>query len=106
MTLKRLGVGSILGDILDRFHFASTSRTTQKMALYGSHDTTVAAILSTLGVFDRRWPQFTSNVTFELFKAQRGGILSFVKKDQHYVRVRYNQDVVKLPGTRPVWGEI
>jgi hypothetical protein len=77
------------------------------MALYGTHDTTIAALLSTLGVFDNRWPHFTSNITFELFKAQRGGLLSFLpgwvagRGGEYFVRMRYNQSVVKLPGTTP-----
>ena len=52
------------------------------MALYGTHDTTVAAILATLGVSDNRWPCFTSNITFELFKGRQrgGGIIKFFKE--------------------------
>lgn len=70
------------------------------MALYGTHDTTVAGILSTLGVFDNRWPCFTSNITFELFKGQQhGGLLSFLRRDKYFVRMRYNQKVVSLPGS-------
>jgi acid phosphatase len=68
------------------------------MALYGTHDTTIAAILATLGVFEKHWPHFTSNITFELFKAQRGGLLSFLRRDEYFVRVRYNQNIVSLPG--------
>jgi acid phosphatase len=68
------------------------------MALYGTHDTTIAALLATFGVFDNRWPCFTSNVTFELFKAQQGGLLSFLGRSQYFVRMRYNQKVVSLPG--------
>jgi acid phosphatase len=76
------------------------------MALYGTHDTTIAAILATLGVFDNRWPHFTSNITFELFKAQRGPLVSFLQPgwlvgsagDEFFVRMKYNQRVVALPG--------
>jgi acid phosphatase len=97
-TYRRLGVGPLLGDVLDRFTYASTHTSPQKMALYGTHDTTVAAILSSLDVFDNRWPFFTSNITFELFKAQRGGLLSFFQKDKYFVRMRYNHKVLTLPG--------
>jgi len=76
------------------------------MALYGTHDTTIAAILATLGVFDNRWPHFTSNITFELFKAQRGPLVSFLQAgwlggsagNEFFVRMKYNQRVVELPG--------
>jgi acid phosphatase len=67
------------------------------MALYGTHDTTIGGILAIFGAFDNRWPHFTSSISFELFKAQQGGMLSFLKKDRYYVRMRYNQDVLKLP---------
>ena len=105
-TYRRLGVGSLLGDVLDRFTYASTKSTAQKMALYGTHDTTIAAILATLGVFDKRWPNFTSNITFELFKTQSGGLFSF-SRSKYFVRMRYNQTVVMLPGMHSVsWGLI
>lgn len=40
-----------------------------KFAMSGCHDTTLAAILSSLGCFDeRKWPPYTSHIAFELFK--------------------------------------
>jgi acid phosphatase len=101
-TYRRLGVGPLLGDVLDRFTFAISKPSPQKMALYGTHDTTVAAILSTLDVFDNRWPCFTSNITFELFRAQTGGgFLSFLKRDQYFVRIWYNNKALSLPACKP-----
>jgi len=103
-TYKRLGVGPVLGDVVDRFTFATKVSSPQKMALYGTHDTTIGAFLCTFGVFDSRWPPFTSNITFEMFKAapSKGGFLRFLKtKDEYFVRMRYNQSVVALPGTLP-----
>lgn len=97
---RRLGIGPLLGDVLDRFTYAEKTLTSQKMALYGAHDTTVAGILSTLGVFDNRWPCFTSNITFELLKGQEDrALLSFLKRDDYFVRVWYNRRVLTLPGT-------
>ena len=85
--------------MLDRFTYAAKTPSPQKMALYGTHDTTIGALLSTLGVFDNRWPCFTSNITLELFKGQQtGGLLSFLRRDQYFVRMRYNRKVVSLPG--------
>jgi acid phosphatase len=95
---RRLGVGPLLGDVLDRFMYSTKTPWEQKMALYGTHDTTIAALLATFGVFDNRWPCFTSSITFELFKAQQGGLLSFLGRNQYFVRMRYNQKVVTLPG--------
>ena len=40
-----------------------------KFALSGCHDTTLAAILSSLGAFeDGKWPPYTSHIAIELFK--------------------------------------
>ncbi|KAF2119880.1 histidine phosphatase superfamily [Lophiotrema nucula] len=40
-----------------------------KLALSGCHDTTLAAILTSLGAFDgEQWPPFTSHIAFELFR--------------------------------------
>ena len=108
-TYKRLGVGPVLGDVVDRFTAATKSPSSlQKMALYGTHDTTIGAVLCTFGVFDSRWPAFTSNITFEMFKGPpgKGGFLGFLKrKEEFFVRMRYNHTVVTLPGTTPIcWG--
>jgi acid phosphatase len=122
-TYRRLGVGPLLGDILDRFtNYASSntpvsplsfsptsSSATQKMALYGTHDSTIAALLATLGVFDNKWPCFTSNITFELFRAKKqdgfwGFLPGFRTGDngkEFFVRVKYNQGIVELPGMLP-----
>ena len=40
-----------------------------RFAMSGCHDTTLAATLSSLGVFeDEKWPPYTSHVAFELFQ--------------------------------------
>jgi acid phosphatase len=96
-------VGPLLGDVLDRFTYATKIQSPQKMALYGTHDTTIGGLLATLGAFDSRWPHFTSSIALELFKAQRGGLLSFLKRDEYFIRVRYNQNVVSLPGILTIY---
>jgi acid phosphatase len=110
-TYRRLGVGPLLGDVIDRFTFAATNTSAQKMALYGTHDTTIAALLATLGVFDDRWPCFTSNITFELFQEEEREDSSLSARflrlfssstrepfHGYFVRTKYNQTVVTLPG--------
>ncbi|KAI4123867.1 MAG: hypothetical protein LQ347_005979 [Umbilicaria vellea] len=40
-----------------------------KFAMSGCHDTTLAAVLASLGAFEReKWPAFTSHIALELFK--------------------------------------
>lgn len=170
---RKLGIGSLMGDVVDRManvalrgswcsEVASSSATgcqvPIKFALTGCHDTTLAAILSSLGAFNNmEWPPFTSSVAIELFAPNEqhqadstsgamleefaqpsdgnkssSGILSFLKKGpdsskqsaspfsafsdiarvplsemddaqkkalrQYYVRLRYNDRVMKVPG--------
>ena len=98
----RLGIGSILGDVLDRFDYSSTNPLSpQKMALYATHDTTIGAFLSVLGCYDGRWPAFTSNITFEMFHDPTpAGMLGYFRTHERYfIRTRYNHKVVTLPGT-------
>lgn len=122
-------------------------------AMSGCHDTTIAAILTSLGCFDaEHWPPYTSSIAFELFRkagAQResidgddldqpvtasashkqhqsplktlfgsagrtklategisrkpAGELTATEKDKlkgHYVRIRYNDRPVIVPGCK------
>jgi lysosomal acid phosphatase len=50
-----------------------------KMTVYSAHDTTVANMLMTLGVFDQHNPPFRSLVRIELWKNDMG---------KHLVKVR------------------
>ncbi|KAJ5114346.1 hypothetical protein NUU61_000105 [Penicillium alfredii] len=82
---RRLGIGGLMGDVVDRMVSTAVeggwrSETSAsgsgdpeagqaiKFALSGCHDTTLAAILSSVGSFqDGSWPPFTSSVAIELF---------------------------------------
>ncbi|EAU34228.1 conserved hypothetical protein [Aspergillus terreus NIH2624] len=165
---RKLGIGALMGDVVDRMvshavdggwrSETSASGSLQngkaiKFALSGCHDTTLAAILGSLGAFDHRWPPFTSSIAIELFsKAEhktlreeagailgelthhstekKDGVLSVLKGSSssstpaqplppsetaraplsslpdssrqklqsHYVRIRYNDHPVRIPG--------
>jgi len=59
------------------------------MMLYSVHDTSVAALLIALGLFDDKWPDFAADLAFELYR----------DKDQAYfVRVLYQGEEKILPG--------
>lgn len=80
---RRLGIGGLMGDVVDRMMGTAVeggwrSETSAsgsspengkaiKFAMSGCHDTTIAAILGSLHVFDGKWPPFTSSVAIELF---------------------------------------
>lgn len=87
---RKLGIGALMGDVVDRMvgtavdggWRSETSASgsgdadagkTIKFAMSGCHDTTLAAILSSVGGFqDESWPPFTSSVAVELFSQTPG----------------------------------
>jgi acid phosphatase len=112
---RRLGVGSLLGDVKDRMisSMASDHQSRMKIALMGCHDTTIAGMLASLGAFDHKWPPFTSSIAIELFREKQAnhnrgtGILAGLfapKKEPEggwYVRLRYNDKPVVVKGCKP-----
>lgn len=60
--------------------------------------------IGTYGSVLRRWPPFGSAIIFELFKQKKNENKSFwaslfgSEKTEHYVRVRYNDKILELPG--------
>ena len=96
---RMLGIGALMGDITTRMT-GSVERngrdgivevggedgdlghgrggeTNIKLALSGCHDTTLAAVLTSLGAFDgEKWPPFTSHIAFELFRKRQVDLLA------------------------------
>ena len=158
-----LGIGAQVGDIAARMVGSAEHNTSDglseiggedgdvgkgrggetaiKFALSGCHDTTLAAILTSLGAFDgEKWPPYTSTIAFELFRDVKHSVddavgaksksqarfplfgtgkaktpaptpigrrpitaLSDSEKsrlDEYYVRVRYNDRSMSIPGCR------
>lgn len=166
---RSLGIGGLMGDVVSRmvgsvehngqdglFETGGENGSTGigrggeraiKMGLSGCHDTTLAAVLTSLGAFeDRPWPPYTSHIALEMFRKKQSslgepkyeqsssststgkGLLSIFglgkkteagpigiarkklsdlsetersKLDGYYVRIRYNDEVVTVPGCRP-----
>ena len=145
LEYRKLGIGSLLGDIVSRMvdNMATTGyddqpevrtnpsglHTSRKkgipinFALSGCHDSTLAAILSSLGAFDgEKWPPYTSHLAIELFR--KDSLAAAENHDQHhiagvyadgrvqqnvsasksnlegYVRIRYNDHPIIIPGCR------
>jgi acid phosphatase len=99
---RRLAMGRFLNELSGRLNDKASkpSSTPLQMAVYSAHDTSIAGVLGTLDVFDNRWPAFTAAVGVELFKdTNSGGLLTTlgIKKDQHYVRMRYGDKELALP---------
>lgn len=177
---RALGIGGLMGDVVSRMvesvemnendsllEVGGKDVSTRngvggekaiKMALSGCHDTTLAAVLASIGAFDGKpWPPYTSHIALELFRksvleeardpakpgvetntpvASQGGqetqkgwfgrIFSTSigagrdnrpvgiartkveeltdaqksKLDGYYVRIRYNDEVMQVPGCK------
>ncbi|KAI5863082.1 histidine acid phosphatase [Durotheca rogersii] len=74
---RTLGIGGLLGDIVGRMvgsaeHGAPKGAegvTPVRFGLSGCHDTTLAAILASLGAYENReWPPYTSHIAIEMFR--------------------------------------
>lgn len=65
---RALGIGSLLGDVVQRMVTRAEHNAGPRLGLSGCHDTTLAAILASLGAFDDQWPPFTSHIAIELFR--------------------------------------
>ncbi|KAK6353150.1 hypothetical protein TWF696_005139 [Orbilia brochopaga] len=122
IEVRRLGVGSLLGDLRDRMLQVSVGdrkidgESRVKLALMGCHDTTVAGVLAALGAFDWKWPPYTSSIAIELFSStdrqqysgpstmtswlQKFGLASkridLSQLKGWYVRMRYNDTPVQV----------
>ena len=73
---RKLGIGGMVGDLTQHMiEHAVPNKASEvpdfKISLAGCHDTTIAATLTALGAMDAtkdKWPNFTANIAFELFK--------------------------------------
>ncbi|KAK1751817.1 histidine phosphatase superfamily [Echria macrotheca] len=129
---RTLGIGGLLGDVVERMVGSAEGRGSQvRFGLSGCHDTTLAAVLASLGAFETtEWPRFTSHIAIEMFRksdtaaaatgswwasmfgkatsAQIGRkptpeltLVEKKKMDGYYVRLRYNDEPVTIPGCKP-----
>ena len=129
---RAVGIGALLGEVVQRMVHSSqekessassrggldskdlTFRTSLRIALFGCHDSTLAASLAALGALEgenNTWPSYTSSLAVELFRdseqAQSRQKHRVEPKGrlahglQHYVRIRYNDCPITIPGCRP-----
>ncbi|OZJ05205.1 hypothetical protein BZG36_02461 [Bifiguratus adelaidae] len=108
--MRRLGMGPLLGAMREHMVNKVEGKSGNlhpdtKAAIYSGHDTTVAPLVISLGGFDGRWPPFSSSVVIELLQDTTQSTSSWTSwltrksnVDSHYVRVRYNDKLLNLPG--------
>ncbi|CAO1615430.1 unnamed protein product [Parajaminaea phylloscopi] len=66
---RRLAMGPLLSDLASHLSSAAAGQAKDlRLGIYSTHDTTLAGIMSTLDVFDRRWPAFTASIGVELWQ--------------------------------------
>ncbi|KAL6713702.1 hypothetical protein ACLMJK_009167 [Lecanora helva] len=112
---RRLGIGALLGEIVQTMERRiwqgknndgdgdgnDASSNGPRLALYAAHDSTLAAILTSLGVWGSgqgHWPPYTSSLALELFKLRESQ--GSDDESKHFVRLRYNDRSLILPGCR------
>ncbi|KAJ7512066.1 histidine phosphatase superfamily [Mycena galericulata] len=108
--VRRLGMGPLFSD-LSRKMQQKVERGAEdplKILVHSTHDTALAAMCSTLDVFDEKWPAFTASITFELFKktqpdAKRSYLQTVLspfkptETPEYFVRMRYQNKNMALP---------
>ncbi|KNZ82271.1 putative acid phosphatase SPBC4.06 [Termitomyces sp. J132] len=112
--VRRLGMGRLLDDLSRKMQHKANNGAQDplKVLIHSTHDTALAALCSTLDVFDEQWPAFTASITFELFKKaavtpQRAADASFSQivlsnfksrpVPEFYIRMRYQNKNMILP---------
>jgi acid phosphatase len=87
--IGRVGAALIVRAIADYFEQVKQAKTHLKLALFSSHDTTIASIMSALGVpLDQR-PPYASDLNLSLYEEGK----SFK------VKIKFNGQPISLPGT-------
>jgi len=90
----RLAIGRFIGDVLSLMTSRVQNSTPVKFALYSGHDNTISPFLISFKIFDNLHPPVASTVVLELYE-------EIAKENpQHYVRVVYNNKVLKIPEGR------
>ncbi|KXN65636.1 phosphoglycerate mutase-like protein, partial [Conidiobolus coronatus NRRL 28638] len=90
-------IGKLFGEVKDLMNSkvnASKFQPAPKLAIFSGHDTTIAPFLVSIKAFDNRWPAYGSMLMLELFKDTKK---STNPNPDHYVRVKYNQNVLNIP---------
>ncbi|KAK0162782.1 hypothetical protein PV327_006528 [Microctonus hyperodae] len=95
--LRRLFGGMLLRNITDTMYdiVHKKMKNERKIHLFSAHESNVAALLITLGVYEPHVPEYTSSIIIELLRN---------KNDRYYVRVRYYLGIpsvmkeIRIPG--------
>lgn len=90
-NIARRAIGRFLPEIKEKI-LDIISGPNLKMAIFSGHDSTIAPLLQAFKVFNGEYPNFASNVTFEIYR----------QTESYYVKMLYNGDAVRIPSCTPV----
>jgi len=97
--LTKLGIGRLVADMVNHLQMKAQEKNSLKFVEYSGHDSTVAPILAAYEVFDHKWPPFASNIILELYKdTAPANPKDHNVENNHYVRMLYNNEALKIPG--------
>jgi len=93
----RLGIGPFFARLKEKLSDMVTGRNRDlKYALFSGHDSTLAPLLSLLGIYDGYWPPYASNLVFEVIEDDAAS-----EANRWSVRVIYNEKELIIPGCPP-----
>ena len=92
-SMARRAIGRFLPEIKEKI-LEIISGPNLKLAIFSGHDSTISPLLCAFKVFDGSYPDFASNITFEIYSG----------KDSHYIKMLYNGNALKIPSCLPVPG--
>ncbi|KAJ1112829.1 hypothetical protein NDU88_001090 [Pleurodeles waltl] len=83
---------TIQQNILEVVESSIQPKQSRKLFLYAVHDVTIIPILMALGIFDKKWPPYASNLTLELYQHKYS--------QEWYARLCYNGEEQVVRGCR------
>eukprot|EP01102_Stenamoeba_stenopodia_P022673 TRINITY_DN9535_c0_g1_i3.p1 TRINITY_DN9535_c0_g1~~TRINITY_DN9535_c0_g1_i3.p1 ORF type:complete len:445 (-),score=50.48 TRINITY_DN9535_c0_g1_i3:22-1356(-) len=86
---SRFNVGFLLADFQNALLNFLGNPKAPKFNLWSSHDTTLAAIMTALQIWDQVWPSYATMLTFEIYEDYY---------DALFIRVLRNGNELQLPG--------
>jgi len=95
---SKLAMGPLWAEIIDNFYPIVNDRDALvKLALYSGHDSTIIALLSSLGPKvwkNNEWPTYAGMVVLEIHELVDGQSNRLVYKSQHVFRLLYNGEPI------------
>jgi len=89
VTLNRFAVGRLFNDILNNINLSLSGASPHKLSVFSTHDSTIMAVLSALGINNGIFPLYASNIIIELVKEKQS--------EERFVRVLYNMKEMQIP---------